>query len=340
VSLLLILRSCRGEEGIVILPGLSDTLKLGDWEFYPIKLEDYKRYSDYIQASEYPANLWSSNFAYLWASSRSKLRKVLWKIVGGMMVTFGHSYKNTLYLFCLPFGPGDPEKLTNVVFQCLKYCLDFNHGENNRTMLRMINHSQLEFLQKSPEFDHRFRRVTLQGIERHLDVKRLVTLTGKDFSAIRNKVNKFHRENPEATIRKYRKTDYHQLLELGKYWDSVAGRKYTNIFDKAYYRELLEHCGELNQTILVMEEGEQIIGMVSGGELPTGQAWGSLLKYKARVPGLSELLSIEFIREIHKINPTVSLINIGSDLGPGGLRDYKLKFRPVLNLKRYQLYLR
>lgn len=311
-----------------------------NWEFHEIRLEDIKLYSEYIRATEYPANLWSSNFAYLWAASRSKLRKILWRIVDDLLVTFGHSYKNTLYLFCLPFGPGNPEKITRVVFQCLKYCNNWNHGEKNRSMLRMINQSQLEFLQRNPELDRLFRRVTLQGIERHLDVKRLVTLAGKDFSVIRNKINKFHRENPAAVIRRYQKTDFHKLLELGKYWDSAAGRKYATIFDKAYYRELIEHCDELNQIILVIEQGEQIMGMVSGGELPTGQAWGSLIKYRAGIPGLSELLSIEFIRAIHKINPAVQLINTGSDLGPGGLRDYKLKFRPVLNLKRYQLYLR
>ena len=60
---------------------------------------------------------------------------------------------------------------------------------------------------------------------------------------------------------------------------------------KTYYREMINHCDELNQIILVVQKGDQIIGMVSGGELPTGQAWGSLLKYEEGIPGLSELLS-------------------------------------------------
>ena len=162
-------------------------------------------YAEFIKATEYPANLWSSNFAYLWASSQSRLRKILWKVVDDMLVTFGHSFKNSLYLFCLPFGEGNPEKLMNVVLKCMKYCYDWNNQENNRTMVRMINHSQLEFLQNCPEFDNLFRLVTFQGIERHLDVKNLVSLTGKDFSTIRNKVNKFHRENPDAVVRRYQK---------------------------------------------------------------------------------------------------------------------------------------
>jgi hypothetical protein len=316
----------------------SSTSNFEKWEFHEIRLEDIAMYFEYIKATQYPANLWSSNFAYLWASSQSRLRKVLWKIVDDMLVTFGRSFKNSLYLFCLPFGEGNPEKIISVVLKCMEYCHDWNNGDNNRSMVRMINHNQLEFLQNCPEFDNLFRLVTYQGIERHLDVKKLVSLTGKDFSVIRNKINKFHRENPNATMRRFEKSDYVHLVELGNHWENGAGKRYPNILDKVFYQEMIKHNDELNQMIFVVQNGNQIIGMVSGGELPTGQAWGSLLKYKTGIPGLSELLSVEFAREIHKLNPRIESINTGSDLGAGGLRDYKLKFRPMLNLKRYQIY--
>jgi hypothetical protein len=324
----------------VLFDQSSNNIKLGKWNFHEIRLEDLNMYSEFIKVTEYPANLWSSNFAYLWVSSLSSLRKVLWKLIDDMLVTFGYSYKNSLYLFCLPFGKGNPEKLTNVVLKCLKYCYDWNNHENKRTLVRMINHNQLEFLRNCPEFDNLYRLVTLQGIERHLEVHKLVSLSGKNFSTIRNKTNKFHRENPQALVRRYQKSDHDDLIKLQKDWASVAGKKYANIFDNVYYREMINHYDEIRQIILVVQNGVQIIGMVSGGELPTGQAWGSLLKYEERIPGLSELLSVEFARELNKINPNIKLLNVGSDLGAGGLRDYKLKFRPVLNLKRYQVYLK
>jgi hypothetical protein len=324
----------------VLFDQSSNNLKLGKWHFHKIRLEDLNMYSEFIKTTEYPANLWSSNFAFLWVSSFSSLRKILWKVVDDMLVTFEHSYKNSLYLFCLPFGKGNPEKLSNIVLKCLKYCYDWNNQENNRTLVRMINHDQLEFLRTSPQFDLLYRLVTLQGIERHLNIAKLVALSGKDFSSIRNKTNKFRKENPQALIRRYQKSDQEHLIKLQKNWASVAGKKYANIFDNIYYREMINHSDELNQIILVVQKDAQIIGMVSGGELPTGQAWGSLLKYEERIPGLSELLSVEFARELNRINPNIKLLNIGSDLGAGGLRDYKLKFRPVLNLKRYQVYLK
>lgn len=318
----------------------SNKITLGKWDFNEIKLEDIDRYAEFIQATKYPANLWSSNFAYLWASSQSRLRKVLWKTIDGLLATFGHSSKNTLYLFCLPMGAGNPEQVTDVLLKCLKYCYEWNNRENNRTMVRMINHNQLEFLRGCPEFDRLFRLVTLRGIERHLEVEKLVVLSGKDFGTLRNKLHKFQRENPDAVWRRYQKDDYRTLIKLGNDWDREAGRKYRHIFDRAYYRGLIRHCDELQQSLWVVENGGSIMGMVAGGELPTGNAWGSLLKYRDGIPGLSEVLSIAFTREIHQLNPDIKLINIGSDLGAGGLRDYKLKFRPVLNLKRYQMYLK
>lgn len=324
----------------VLFDSPSNKITLGKWDFHEISLDDLERYAEFTQATEYPANLWSSNFAYLWTSSQSRLRKVLWKVVDGMLVTFGHSFRDTLYLFCLPLGEGNPEKLMNVIWKCVQYCYDWNHQENDRTMIRMINHNQLEFLKRCPDFDRLFKSVTLQGIERHLDVKKLVTLSGSDFSTIRNKLHRFQRENPDAVVRRYENRDYQSLMELGKDWDRVAGRKYRRIVDRGYYRGLVEHCEELRQDIWVVQNGETLIGMVAGGELPTGNAWGSLLKYKDGIPGLSEFLSVTFARRIHQLNSGIELINIGSDLGPGGLRDYKLKFRPVLNLKRYQVYMK
>ena len=320
------------------------TIQLGSWRFAEIKPEDLDMYADFIAATEYPANLWSSNFAYLWASSQSRMRKVLWKIVDDMLVTFGHSYKNSLYLFCLPFGKGNPDQVTQVVLKCLQYCDDWNHHESRRTAIRMINQSQLEFLQNGSGFAGRFRLVTLRGIERHLDIKKLVSLAGKDFANIRNRVNKFRREHPDVVIRRYQGSDYDGLIDLRKAWSRGAGQKYPVIFDKGYYRAIIVKYAALNQIILVFEadapRGREIIGMVSGSALPTGQAWGSLMKYREGIPGLSETLTVEFARELYNLNPLLELINVGSDLGPGGLRDYKLKFRPALNLKRYQVYLR
>jgi hypothetical protein len=276
----------------------------------------------------------------MWSISQSKLKKVLWKIIDDMLVTFVHSYKDSLYLLCLPFGSGSSEKVIQVLYKCLNYCYEWNKQDTNKTLVKMINDCQLAFLKKSPEFDKYFRLVNLLGIERHYDIKKLVALEGKDFNNLRNRINKFYKDNPNAVITEYNTNDYDKLIELGEHWSNMSGQKYTHIFDTVYYKNIIKNCYELNQIILNIKIDDKIIGMISGCELPTGQAWGSLVKFENDIPGLSETLTIEIARELNRRNPSIEFLNVGSDLGPGGLRNYKLKFRPVLNYKRYQVYLR
>lgn len=318
----------------------TKTVRLGTWDFHVIQLEDKDIYAEYVKKTRYPSNLWSSNFAYLWANSQSGRRMILWKIIDGLLVTFAYSYKKTLYLFCLPFGDSTPEKLIDVLLTALNYCLEWNHFNKDNTVVRMINDNQLAFLEKDERFQKLFKKTTWTGIERHYDLKLVSELKGKDYENIRNRVNKFYRENPDAKVFPYQKSDYNELLKLEERWRTTFGKKYSNIFDGVYYKELLKYHDELEQTTLVMRKENRVIGMISGGILPTGQTWGSVVKFENNIPGLSETLTVEYCRLLHKMFPDAKLINVGSDLGSGGLRDYKLKFRPVLNLKRYQLYLR
>lgn len=318
----------------------SGAAPIAGGSLHEIRLEDMELYSGYIRRTKYPANLWSSSFAYLWAVSQSSRRKILWRIEDGMFVVFGQAADHTLYLPCLPAGAGDPEKLTAAVRRSLDFCSRTNGPEQKAPVLKIINEAQLAWLRRCPDFDRYFRVVVWQGIERHFDVPGLSALKGKQFEDLRNRTNKFRREHPEAKLTRLQDGDIDGLLELGRRWEDTSGRKYSRVFDGVYYREIIRNSDALGQITLVMRENGRIIGMVSGGVLPNGESWGSLVKFDAGVPGLSETLLVEFAREIHRVDSGVGLMNVGSDLGPGGLREYKLKFRPVLNYKRYQVSLR
>ena len=317
-----------------------NNIQLGSWTFNEIKIEDMSMYSEYIKATEYPANLWSSNFAYLWASGQSNRREVLWKVIDDMLVTFAYSRYNTLYLMCLPFGRGNPEEVVNVLLKCLKYCCEVNNNDTSKSFVKTVNSMQLEVLRKSPIFEKHFRVIPLVGIEKHFSVQNLISLEGKQFSNIRKNINKFHRLYDNAIIRKYTPDDYDEVIRLGEYWRETSGRKYSGIFDRVYFPEIVKHYNELNHHILVIEIERKIIGMISGGESPDGQSWGCLSKFMKEFDGLSELMIVEFAHEVYKTNPNIEYMNTGSDLGPGGLRVFKDKFRPVLNLKRFEIKLR
>ena len=316
-------------------------LFIGKWLFNEIDLKDKLLFDKFINESEYPATVWSSNFAYLWASSQSGNRKTVWKIIEGMLVPFFYNVRHQyLSLVCLPFGKGDAEHVVNVLYKCMVYCYELNKltGNQRYSRVRTINEAQLQFLQSSKKFNQHFDPKKLLGIERHYSIQKLINLAGKEFAYVRRKINKFHRKYPQAIIRKYNAdTDYHKVMEFNNNW---AKEQDESIFDGTYFKEILKYPDELDHTVLVVEIDGQIVGMTSGGGLPTGQSWTCLRKADHKVEGLSELLLCELVKESYKVNSSIEYMNDGSDLGDQGLIFFKERFRPELNLNRYRVYLK
>jgi uncharacterized protein len=319
---------------------LSGRINLGYWDFNVIHLSDIDLYSEYIKKTEYPANLWSANFAFIWAVSQSKTKKILWKIVDEMLVTFTYLKSNELYITCLPYGKGNPDKVVDVVYKCLKYCYEYNNHVESSTVVKVINGLQLDFLRQSEKFDKLLKVGGWVGMEKHFSIPKLLSLPGKDFEYVRRKVNKFHKSCPSAIIRNYSPEDFEKVMELGEYWNKTSGEKYSAIFDRVYFREIIKHYKELNHIVLVVEMEGKIIGLSTGGDLPNGQSWWCISKFMNDYDGLSELLIIEMAKAINKINPNIEIMNAAEDLGPGGLRFFKERFRPVLDLRRFLLKLR
>ncbi|MBM4765350.1 phosphatidylglycerol lysyltransferase domain-containing protein [Bacillus sp. B15-48] len=315
---------------------------LGDWTFHVINIKDKEMYEQFIIETKYPTHLWSSSFDYVWAASNPKSTLVLWKIVDGLLVTFKLTKKKALQLPFLPFGSGDAEKVSNVLLQCLQFCQKWNQQRKGRkTVVRVVTDRQLDFLRSSRLFHQYFRYVPLTGDDRHISVQKLIDLSGAEFNNVRYCKNKFLKDHPNALVRRANRADFQALLNLKQEWNNTFGKKYTKISDELVYEKIIKHHEELNHIILVVELHQQIIGMISGGVLPHGEAWGSLLKQRQDYYGLSEFLYVQFADEIHKVDPYVKTINLGIDSGPkGGLRRFKDKFRPVYNASRYRLSLK
>ena len=319
---------------------LSGKINLGRWSFNVIELSDIDLYLEYIKQTDYSPNLWTSNFPLLWAISQSKRKKIVWKIVDNMLVTFGYLKRGFLYLICLPMGKGSPKNVSNVVYKCLNYCTEFNATTESNTLVKVVNETQLNYLRNFEKFNEYFIVVGWVGLEKHFSIEKLVSLPGKEFESIRRKINKFHRLYPAAIIREYKNSDFQKVMDLGKRWIDTAGGKYSVIFDNVYFYEIVKNYRALNHLVLVVELGDEIIGMASGGDLPTGQSWWCLSKFINDYNGLSEVLIIELAKAIHTKNPDVEFMNAGEDLGPGGLRVFKERFKPIMDLRRYALYLR
>lgn len=317
-----------------------ETIKLGNWNFSEIIITDNNLYEKYTKETNYPVNVWSYNFPFLWSFSQADTRTVLWKIIDNLLFTFGNTKKGTLYLVCLPFGKGNPDFIVKSLYKALTFCYDFNNKKSSKTLVRAVNENQLDFLRKSDYFDKYFTVKLLNGIERHFNINDILELKGKKFSNVRYKINKFNREYPEAVVRSYKSKDFDKLLKLSKYWDSTSGENYNSIWGNVFYTEIVRNYYKLRHIILVIEIDNKIQGMVSGGITAEGQSWGSFLKGNRNIVGINEKLIKEFAHEINRVNPHVKYVNMGSDMGASGLITFKEKFHPVFNFKRYKILLK
>ncbi|GAA4720020.1 phosphatidylglycerol lysyltransferase domain-containing protein [Brevibacillus fulvus] len=314
---------------------------LRDWAFRKIRLRDREMFIEFQKQCDYPLNLWSANFDYLWADSQSREKKVMWRIVDGMLVPFVLMRKGGLHLVCLPFGKGTAEQVLQTVYRCLRFCNRWNRGNGfSMATIRTVNAAQLEFLQQSDKMGKYFDVMQIRGKERHFGIQNLVKLAGKDFARIREAINKFKREHPTLTVRRYTDEDFRKLLRVNENWRKTAGKKYSLIFDGVYFEQILKRHKELEHIILVVEIDEKIVGMVTGGLTPAGNAWGCLTKRLEGYNGINEFMMVEFAREINRVDPSAELLNVGSDLGVPGLVAFKEKFRPVLSLERYRVRLK
>jgi hypothetical protein len=311
-----------------------------EWDFQPLRLKDRAHYDQFIAASEFPIDIWSSNFAYLWAHTRIPRRlTILRSRVEGMLVTWVLTTNGRLYLPCLPVGPGSPEQVIDVLQRCEELCAEWNllSRYTRRPVVAKLSSNQLEYFQQFDKFNNNFSPKRLSGVERHLSVTKLTSLTGKKFSTIRYKLNKFQRDNPEARLRNYMGDDFDAVVDLGRIWSETSGSKHRRMLDSFYFKATLKNHQALGLENLVVEINGRIIGLTTGGILPTGQAWGYLTKFDNRYEGISEYMVVAMAKRIHELNPSVELINVGTDFGNEQLAMAKEKFRPVKAYHRFAL---
>lgn len=325
------------------LSRLQETEEYEQWTMKELTLEDKAELDRCVGETAFPVDIWSSNFAYLWSlNRRRRTLRVMRGEVGGMWVTWVLTRKGRLYMPCLPCGTAALDDLVDVLEQCSGFCNRINHETHHthKASVARLSSTQLDFLSRSERFVNVYQPTRLSGVERHVTIARLLSLSGRRMSTVRHKVNRFKRDHPNARLRPYEARDFDRILELGRRWEQTSGSKHKRILDRFYFKGALRYHQELGLEVLVVESGAEMIGMTCGGLLPTGQAWGFITKFDGRCDGIADYLVVEMAKRIHEISPDAELINLGTDFGSEGLARAKEKFRPVLRNARWALFYR
>ncbi|MBI2950716.1 DUF2156 domain-containing protein [bacterium] len=211
----------------------------------------------------------------------------------------------------------------------LTACLDLAQRQNPDRRLRV--------LWADAEDAERLRaagfEVTFKEEEYIYDPSAIADAEGPAFRDLRKRVRRFEREHPH-TFRRMAPSDRGGCESLLRLWRRTQGRKRSFLLDWGYTRAALGLVGELSEEDLsgwVVEAGGEVRAFALAGEMSGELASFFVAKSDPAVRGLSEFLRWRVCGEMRRFRR----VNDAGDLGLPGLRQHKLKFRPVEMLPVY-----
>lgn len=170
------------------------------------------------------------------------------------------------------------------------------------------------------------------------DPKLIVNAEGRAFRDVRKRVHRFEREN-DAVFRPMVANDIGACHVLLRYWRKRQGRKHPFLLDWGYTRAALDAFAvwptELLRGWCVEIEGV-LTAFALAGEMRPDLAQFFVAKADPDVLGLAEYLRCGVYKELLGYR----LVNDAGDLGLAGLKQFKMKFRPVDQVQMYSAEVR
>lgn len=168
------------------------------------------------------------------------------------------------------------------------------------------------------------------------DNRAVAELNGKEFSKMRNKLNKFERSYPNVHFRWGNKDDTLVLQSLYKKWQTEwNGLKYASIFDGRYFETMLK-LG--NQFFLIFFDGDKSIGFL--GYYPSNDynVHCGFRKLDINYQYLTQYAQVKFCSELFKLG--YKYTNDDNDNSSKGLKELKSSFHPIHIMGEYQLIMK
>jgi hypothetical protein len=161
---------------------------------------------------------------------------------------------------------------------------------------------------------------------------------GQTFRDLRKRTHRFEREH-NAQFRKLLAEDIEACHVLLKYWRKRQGRKHSFLLDWGYTRAALDSFSEWPFELLqgwCVEIDGHLKAFALVGEMQPDLAQFFVAKTDPDIGGLSEFLRLRVYQELSGY----ALVNDAGDLGLDGLRQFKMKFRPVDRLQMFSAEVR
>lgn len=180
--------------------------------------------------------------------------------------------------------------------------------------------------------------LTHKDAEYIYDPALIVRAEGRAFRDLRKRLNRFGREN-NACFRPMLAEDVGACHDLLRYWRKRQGRRHPFLFDWGYTRAALDAYADWPDELLkgwCVEMEGQVEAFALTGEIQSEMAQFFVAKANPDVFGLSEYLRWQVFQNL----TSYPLVNDAGDLDLVGMRQFKMKFRPVAHIQVFSAELR
>ena len=228
--------------------------------------------------------------------------------------------------FLCPPAPFDKDAFDDVLNKVLAF-----NGERSTRILwvdandaSLLDASQFEFKEKDEEYIY--------------DPSLIANAKGRAFKDVRKRVHRFEREH-RSQFRPLLVEDVEACQELLKYWRKRQGRKHPFLLDWGYTKAALDAFDRWSSEFLngwCLEVDGQVKAFALVGEMLPQMAHFFVAKTDPDVWGLSEY----FRWQVYQTLLHYRWVNDAGDLGLEGLRQFKMKFRPVDRLQVFSAEIR
>jgi len=244
-------------------------------------------------------------------------REVFVKEVDGSVVLFlrRQNHKGTRIDLVVPPAPFSSELLTEMVekIQSLNDCNSVRILWVDESDARSLTECGFQTKPKEEEYLY--------------DPVKVVCLEGRGYRDLRKRLRRFKRDlSPEFRVME--PNDVPEGKALLRRWRAKQGRRHPFLLDWGYTRKALEDFYKWPERYLTswcVKIDDRIAAFAMAGPIQKDVASFFVAKSDPDVKGLSEFLRYEVYQKLAEF----AQVNDAGDLGLPGLRQFKMKFRPV-----------
>ena len=168
--------------------------------------------------------------------------------------------------------------------------------------------------------------IEIKSSEYIFDPKKIHSLEGSEFRDIRKKINFVKKYHPKFSC--LNSEDIPEVLQLLKTWRKLQGRKNNFLLDWGYTNAAVKCFVDFDSSRFnawKVKISSEIVGVGMAGKINNQIANMFIAKTNMRIHGVSEFLRWQMFSRLYEFQ----FVNDASDLGISGLKQHKLKFRPI-----------